>query len=149
MPENKVASTKKSDDPSSLNRNQLIFYQIPLIREFPARTEGRPSVSSQTLLSPRKAHEAGSILIIYGDFMKIVQSISERVFPWKKDQDETEERKLIVRLDRDSQERFKRLKSKISGLNNDQIIASALKCLDQKTDRIIKRQIRKRQGGAQ
>ena len=81
--------------------------------------------------------------------MKIVQSISERVFPWKKDQDETEERKLIVRLDRDSQERFKRLKSKISGLNNDQIIASALKCLDQKTDRIIKRQIRKRQGGAQ
>jgi len=81
--------------------------------------------------------------------MRIVQSISERVFPWKKDPGETEERKLTVRLDRDSQERFKRLKSKISGLSNDQIIASALKCLDQKTDRIIKRQIRKRQGGAQ
>jgi hypothetical protein len=81
--------------------------------------------------------------------MKIVQSISERVFPWKKDQGKTEKRTFIVRLDRDSQERFKRLKLKISGLSNDQIIAYALKCLDQKTDRIIKRQTRKRQGGAQ
>ena len=77
--------------------------------------------------------------------MKIVQTISERVFWWKKDQRETEDWKLIVCLDKDSHERFSHLKTKIPGFSDKKIIAAALLCLDQKIDRIIKRQAGKRQ----
>lgn len=51
---------------------------------------------------------------------------------------------LSVDLDTDSIDRFKRLKTKLKSVNDPQLIALALKSLEQKTDRIIKRQVRKK-----
>ena len=63
---------------------------------------------------------------------------------WRKKKRNRPSRELIVSLDKDSCERFDRLKTKIPAFNNDEVIASALQCLEHKTDRIIKRQITKR-----
>jgi len=52
--------------------------------------------------------------------------------------------RLSVSLDRDSIDRFKRLKKKLKSVNEGQLMALALKSLEQKTDRIIKRQARKK-----
>jgi len=49
-----------------------------------------------------------------------------------------------VLLDKDSVDRFNRLKARIPAFDSTKIMAAALKCLEQKTDRIIKRQIRNR-----
>ncbi|MCJ7685363.1 MAG: hypothetical protein MUO68_13835, partial [Desulfobacteraceae bacterium] len=43
-------------------------------------------------------------------------------------------------LDKDSYERFSRLKAKIPAFDEDEILAAALKCLEQKVDRIIMKQ---------
>jgi hypothetical protein len=48
---------------------------------------------------------------------------------------------LIVSLDDDSLERFERLKSKIRTVDNSALVTSALKCLEDRTDRLFKRQI--------
>ena len=45
------------------------------------------------------------------------------------------------KLDCDAQERFDRLKAKIPAFDEDEILASALKSLEQKVDRIIRKQI--------
>jgi hypothetical protein len=68
----------------------------------------------------------------------------ERVMWWRKSPRKMGSRELIVLLDKDSRERFDRLKTKIPAFNNNEVIASALLCLEHKTDRIIKRQITKR-----
>ena len=71
-------------------------------------------------------------------------AIIERVMWWRKSQRKRDSRELIVLLDKDSCERFDRLKARISAFNNNEVIASALKCLEHKTDRIIKRLVMKR-----
>jgi hypothetical protein len=48
---------------------------------------------------------------------------------------------LIVLLDDDSLERFERLKFKIRTLDSSALVTSALKCFENRTDRIIKRRI--------
>ena len=53
----------------------------------------------------------------------------------------TNGRELVVRLDKDSVDRLKRLRGKIRTLDNDALIARGLECLEQKADRIIRRQI--------
>jgi hypothetical protein len=74
----------------------------------------------------------------------MVSAIIERVMWWRKSQRKRNSRELIVLLDKDSFERFERLKTKIPAFNNNEVIASALLCLEHKTDRIVKRQITKR-----
>ncbi len=74
----------------------------------------------------------------------MIPAIIERVMWWRKSQRKRVSRELIVLLDKDSCERFDRLKPKIPAFNNNEVIASALLCLEHKTDRIIKRQITKR-----
>jgi hypothetical protein len=49
----------------------------------------------------------------------------------------------MVLLDEDSLERFERLRNKTTALDNSELIASALKCLEDKTDRITKRLVMK------
>jgi len=73
----------------------------------------------------------------------MIPAIIERVMWWKKSQRKRGSRELIVWLDKDSCERFDRLNTKIPAFNNNKVIASALQCLEHKTDRIIKRQITK------
>jgi len=68
----------------------------------------------------------------------------ERVMWWRKSPRKMGSRELIVLLDKDSRKRFDRLKTKIPAFNNNEMIASALLCLEHKADRIIKRQITKR-----
>jgi hypothetical protein len=75
--------------------------------------------------------------------VKIVRIINKGIMRWKKCRRKGEIRELTVLLDKDSFERFNRLKTQIPASDNAGIIASALKCLDQKTDRIIKRQVMK------
>jgi hypothetical protein len=48
---------------------------------------------------------------------------------------------IIVSLDDDALERFERLKSKIRTFDNSALVTSAIKCLEDRTDRLIKRQI--------
>lgn len=48
-------------------------------------------------------------------------------------------RKLSVLVDEEAFERFERLKTKVPKLDNRQLIAFALRCLEQRTDTIIKR----------
>ena len=76
--------------------------------------------------------------------MEMVSAIIERVMWWRKSQRKRGSRELTVWLDKDSCERFDRLKTKIPAFNNNKVIASALLCLEHKTDRIIKRQITKK-----
>ncbi|MCG2779101.1 MAG: hypothetical protein L6406_25790 [Desulfobacterales bacterium] len=76
--------------------------------------------------------------------MEMIPAIIERVMWWRKSQRKRDSRELIVLLDKDSCERFDRLKTKIPTFNNNKVIASALLCLEHKTDRIYRRQITKR-----
>jgi hypothetical protein len=63
---------------------------------------------------------------------------------WRKKQGKTSKQEISVLLDRDSLERLERLRLKIKTLDNDELIASALKCLEDKADRIIKKQVKRR-----
>ena len=74
----------------------------------------------------------------------MIPAIIERVMWWRKSKRKKGSRELIVLLDKDSCERLDRLKAKIPAFNNNEVIASALKCLEHKTDRIIKRLVMKR-----
>ena len=76
--------------------------------------------------------------------MKMIPAIMGRVMWWRKNQRKRGGQELIVWLDKDSCARFDRLKTKIPAFHNNELIASALLSLEQKTDRIIKRQVRKR-----
>jgi hypothetical protein len=60
---------------------------------------------------------------------------------WKKCRRKDNDRELTVLIDKDSRDRFDRLKVQIPNFDNAEIISAALKCLEQKTDRIIKRQV--------
>ena len=75
--------------------------------------------------------------------MKIARIINKGIMHWKKGRRNEGNRELTVLLDKDSFERFNRLKTQIPASDNAGIISSALKCLEQKTDRIIKRQVMK------
>jgi len=76
--------------------------------------------------------------------MKMISEIIGRVMWWRKNQRKRGGQELIIWLDKDSCARFDRLKTKIPAFHNNEVIASALLSLEQKTDRIIKRQVRKR-----
>jgi hypothetical protein len=76
--------------------------------------------------------------------MKMIPEMIKRVMWWRKNQRKRGGQELIVWLDKDSCARFDRLKIKIPAFHNNEVIASALLSLEQKTDRIIKRQVRKR-----
>ncbi len=76
--------------------------------------------------------------------MEMIPAIMGRVMWWRKSQRKRDSRELIVLLDKDSRARFDRLKTKIPAFHNNELIASALQCLEHKTDRIIKSQITKR-----
>jgi hypothetical protein len=65
---------------------------------------------------------------------------------WKQKHQSRNQHELIVFLDEDSHERFERLKSKIRTFDNDTLVTTALKCLEDKTDKIIRMQVRKRIG---
>ena len=65
---------------------------------------------------------------------------------WKQKHQSRNPHELIVFLDEDSHERFERLKSKIRTFDNDTLVTTALKCLEDKTDKIIRMQVRKRIG---
>jgi hypothetical protein len=64
--------------------------------------------------------------------------------PWKKGQREENRRELKFSLDEGSVERLERLRSKIQTLDDDDLIASALKSLENKTDRIIRKQVQRK-----
>jgi len=74
----------------------------------------------------------------------MIPEMIERIRWWRKNQRKKAGQELIVWLDKDTCERFVRLKTKIPGFHDNEVIASALQCLEHKTDRIIKRQITKR-----
>jgi len=76
--------------------------------------------------------------------VKITQIIKKRVMWWKKRRRNGDNWEFTIQLDKDSLDRFNRLKARIPASDNANIIALALKCLEQKTDKIIKRQIRNR-----
>ena len=76
--------------------------------------------------------------------MEMIPAIIGRVMWWRKNQRQRGGQEFIVWLDKDSCARFDRLKTKIPAFHNNELIASALLSLEQKTDRIIKRQITKR-----
>jgi hypothetical protein len=63
---------------------------------------------------------------------------------WKEKHKSRNPHELTVFLDEDSLERFERLKSKIRTFDNDTLVTTALKCLEDKTDKIIRMQVRKR-----
>ncbi|MDY7034683.1 MAG: recombinase family protein [Thermodesulfobacteriota bacterium] len=67
----------------------------------------------------------------------------QKIRQWIKKRNRKGGQQLIVRLDKASCERFLRLKTKISNSDENKLIALALKCLEQKTDKVIKRQIMK------
>jgi hypothetical protein len=66
----------------------------------------------------------------------------KHVMWWKHRKKSENRRELRILLDKDSFDRFNRLKARIPAFDSTKIMAAALKCLEQKTDRIIKRQIR-------
>lgn len=70
--------------------------------------------------------------------------MSKSLKPWKRQKRKTSRQELTVLLDERSLECLERLKSKIKGFDEDVLVASALKCLENKTDRIIKRQVQRR-----
>jgi hypothetical protein len=74
--------------------------------------------------------------------VKIARIINKGIVCWKKCRRKGDNRELTVLLDKDSFERFHRLKSQIPAFGNNEIITLALKCLEQKIERITKRQIR-------
>jgi len=74
----------------------------------------------------------------------MIPKMIERVMWWRKHQRKRGGHELIVWLDKDSCARFDRLKTKIPAFRNNELIASDLLSREQKTDRIIKRQVRKR-----
>lgn len=63
---------------------------------------------------------------------------------WRKNRKNRGKRELIVLLDKDSYERFGRLKAKIAAFDEEEILATALKCLEQRVDKIIKKRVTKR-----
>lgn len=69
--------------------------------------------------------------------------IIERVKTWRIGKRNKDSQELRVLLEKDSFERFERLRNKMTAFDNSELIASALKCLEDKTERIIKRQIMK------
>jgi len=66
---------------------------------------------------------------------------------WRKSRKNRGKRELIVLLDKDSYEQFDRLKSKIPAFDENEILAAALKCLEQRVDKIIKKQRAKKNRG--
>ena len=76
--------------------------------------------------------------------MEMIPAIMGRVMWWRKNQRKRGGQNLVVWLDKDTYAIFDRLKTKIPGFHDNEVIASALQCLEHKTDRIIKRQITKR-----
>jgi hypothetical protein len=73
----------------------------------------------------------------------MIREIVERIFrKWKKT--ENEDSKPALSLNNDSLERLEKLKARITTLDTRELVALSLKCLEQKTDRIIKRQVKKK-----
>lgn len=66
---------------------------------------------------------------------------------WKKGRKNRDKRELIVLLDKDSCERFDRLKAKLPAFDEDEILTAALKYLEQKVDKIIIKQRAKKNRG--
>lgn len=66
---------------------------------------------------------------------------------WKKGRKNRDKRELIVLLDKDSCERFDRLKAKLPAFDEDEILVAALKYLEQKVDKIIIKQRAKKNRG--
>jgi hypothetical protein len=74
----------------------------------------------------------------------MIPEMIKRIMWWRKNQRKRGSQELIVWLDKDTCTRFDRLKTKIPGFHDNELIASALQCLEHKTDNIIKRQITKK-----
>ena len=58
---------------------------------------------------------------------------------WKKRKNGGKRKKVDFLLENDSHERLIRLRNKIPGYNDDEILAEAFKCLEQKIERIIEK----------
>ena len=76
--------------------------------------------------------------------MEKINETVARIKRWAKGAEDEGRQQLVVRLDRDSVERLRRLRGKIRTLDDDALIARGLECLEHKADRIIKRQISKK-----
>jgi hypothetical protein len=73
-----------------------------------------------------------------------VKLIKEFAKKWKNKKGSNVNRKLTVVFNGESVERFDRLRTKIARTNNQDLIAMALKALEQRTDSIIKRQAKQK-----
>ena len=73
-------------------------------------------------------------------FAAIIQSIRKL----NKNQREINNQELSIFLDEESFRRFQQLKAKIPKHDNSELIALALKCLEEKTDRITRRLVKKK-----
>ncbi|NQU15161.1 MAG: hypothetical protein HQ561_13495 [Desulfobacteraceae bacterium] len=68
-------------------------------------------------------------------------AVLEQLRQWRKRLGNKTCKELKVRLDEDSVERLKRLKTKIRTFDDNDLVASALKSLEDKVDRISKEQV--------
>ena len=73
--------------------------------------------------------------------MKLIKEFAEK---WRTKKDNNDNRKMTVVIHGKSVERVDRLKNKITRASNQDLITMALKSLEQKTDRIIRRQAKQR-----
>jgi hypothetical protein len=63
---------------------------------------------------------------------------------WREKKAGEEFRELKLLLDRESQERLSRIRSRLSGMDNNELISLSLKCLEQRVESIIRRRRGKR-----
>jgi hypothetical protein len=73
----------------------------------------------------------------------MIREIVERIIgKWR--EKEKDDSTAALSLNKESLERLGRLRERITTLDTPELVALSLKCLEQKTDRIIKRQVKKK-----
>ncbi len=72
--------------------------------------------------------------------VKVLHSIFDKLKKSPEGRGKNGDTKLVVSLDNASKERLEALKTKIPSFDENAIVAEGIKCLETKTDRIIRRQ---------